>query len=57
MRIGSSAIIPLYHARDLGLLCLGSVSADRFGLTMGTIFLQQLGELVSNRLKNLLRTG
>ena len=55
MRIGSSAIIPLYHTRDLGLLCLGSVSADRFGLTMGTIFLQQLGELVSNRLKNLLR--
>ena len=55
MQIGSSAFIPLYHARDLGLLCLGSVSADRFGLTMGTIFLQQLGELVSNRLKNLLQ--
>lgn len=55
MRIGSSAIIPLYHTSDLGLLCLGSVSADRFGLSMGTIFLQQLGELVSNRLKNLLQ--
>ncbi len=57
MRIGSSALIPLYHARELGLLCLGSVSADRFGLAMGTIFLQQLGELVSNRLKNLLQVG
>ncbi len=55
MRIGSSALIPLYHTKDLGLLCLGSVSADRFGLSMGTIFLQQLGELVSNRLKNLLQ--
>ena len=55
MRIGSSALIPLYHTRNLGLLCLGSVSADRFGLSMGTIFLQQLGELVSNRLKNLLQ--
>lgn len=55
LHIGSSALIPLYHARNLGLLCLGSVSADRFGRTMGTIFLQQLGELVSNRLKNLLR--
>jgi uncharacterized protein YigA (DUF484 family) len=55
--IGSSALIPLYHTGDLGLLCLGSVSADRFGLTMGTIFLQQLGELVSNRLKNLLQAG
>ncbi len=57
MRIGSSAMIPLYHARDLGLLCLGSVSPDRFGLSMGTIFLQQLGELVSNRLKNLLQVA
>jgi len=57
MRIGSSALIPLYHTKDLGLLCLGSVSNDRFGLSMGTIFLQQLGELVSNRLKNLLQVA
>lgn len=55
IRIGSSALIPLYHTRSLGLLCLGSTSADRFGLAMGTIFLQQLGELVSNRLKQLLQ--
>jgi len=57
IRIGSSALIPLYHTHDLGLLCLGSVSADRFSLSMGTIFLQQLGELVSNRLKNLLQAA
>jgi len=57
MRIGSSALIPLYHTHDLGLLCLGSVSPDRFGLSMGTIFLQQLGELVSNRLKHLLQAA
>jgi len=57
IHIGSSAFIPLYHARNLGLLCLGSISADRFGLTMGTIFLQQLGELVSNRLKNMLQVA
>ncbi len=57
IRIGSSALIPLYHTNGLGLLCLGSVSADRFGLSMGTIFLQQLGELVSNRLKNLLQAA
>ena len=55
LRIGSSALIPLYHAGNLGLLCLGSVNAERFGRTMGTIFLQQLGELVSNRLKNLIK--
>ncbi|MEM7562620.1 MAG: DUF484 family protein [Pseudomonadota bacterium] len=55
LRIGSSALIPLYHTDNLGLLCLGSNSADRFNRAMGTIFLQQLGELVSNRLKNLLQ--
>ncbi|MDJ0778625.1 MAG: DUF484 family protein [Gammaproteobacteria bacterium] len=55
IRVGSSALIPLYHTSDLGLLCLGSGSSERFGLAMGTIFLQQLGDLVSNRLKNLLQ--
>ena len=57
IRIGSSALIPLYHTQDLGLLCLGSASATRFGVSMGTIFLQQLGELVSNRLKILLQVA
>ena len=57
IHVGSSALIPLYHTRDMGLLCLGSASADRFGHSMGTIFLQQLGELVSNRLKILLQLG
>jgi uncharacterized protein YigA (DUF484 family) len=57
LRIASSAFIPLYHTRNLGLLCLGSISAERFSSTMGTIFLQHLGELVSNRLKNLLQAG
>jgi uncharacterized protein len=55
IQIGSSALIPLYHTRDLGLLCLGSTNQDRFGFTMGTIFLKQLGELVSNRLQVLLQ--
>lgn len=54
-RIASAAFIPLYHTRNLGLLCLGSVSEERFSESMGTIFLQHLGELVSNRLKNLLQ--
>jgi len=57
IRVASCAFIPLYHTRDLGLLCLGSVSAERFGESMGTIFLQQLGELVSNRLKSLIQPG
>ena len=57
LRIASCAFIPLYHTRNLGLLCLGSISAERFSANMGTIFLQHLGELVSNRLKNLLQMG
>lgn len=52
--VASSAIIPLYHTADIGLLCLGSVSPDRFNNHMGTIFLQHLGELVSTRLQGLL---
>lgn len=54
VKIGSSAIIPLFHTGDLGLLCLGSVSDTRFNKSMGTIFLQQLGELVSIRVQGLL---
>ncbi len=54
LNIKSCAIIPLYHASDLGLLCLGSASKERFTQKMGTIFLQQLGELVSARLQGLL---
>jgi hypothetical protein len=57
IQIASCAFIPLYHTRDLGLLCLGSTSPERFRESMGTIFLQHLGELVSNRLKHLLQAG
>jgi len=52
--IGSSALIPLFHAGNLGLLCLGSTSETRFRKSMGTIFLEQLGELVSIRVQGLL---
>ena len=54
MRIGSSALIPLFHTRPVGLLCLGSTSSNRFTESMGTIFLQHLGELVSTRLQGLI---
>ena len=48
----SCVLIPLYHTRDIGLLALGSKSVDRFNPQMGTMFLDQLGELVSFKLKN-----
>jgi uncharacterized protein YigA (DUF484 family) len=54
LNVESCAIIPLYHASDLGLLCLGSTNKEHFTKKMGTIFLQQLGELVSARLQGLL---
>jgi uncharacterized protein YigA (DUF484 family) len=54
LNVQSCAIIPLYHASDLGVLCLGSANKEHFTKKMGTIFLQQLGELVSARLQGLL---
>lgn len=54
INIGSSALIPLFHTTDIGLLCLGSNSDTRFNRAMGTIFLEQLGELVSIRIQGLL---
>lgn len=50
-QINSCALIPLYHTRDFGLLLLGSKSRDRFNDGMGTVFLQQLGELISSKLQ------
>ncbi len=54
-QLASCALIPLYHAHDMGLLILGSKSKDRFVDGMGTVFLTQLGELISSKLKNYLK--
>lgn len=54
IKVESSALIPLYHTTEIGLLCLGSVGKDRFNRSMGTIFLEQLGELVSSRIQGIL---
>jgi hypothetical protein len=53
-QIASCVLIPLYHTRDFGLLVLGSKSRDRFTNGMGTVFLRQLGELISGKIKNYL---
>lgn len=50
----SCVLIPLYHTKDFGLLVLGSKSRDRFTSNMGTVFLSQLGELISGKIKNYL---
>jgi len=56
IKVESCALVPLYHTSELGLLCLGSSSKERFNQDMGTIFLEQLGELVSIRIQGLLGT-
>jgi hypothetical protein len=52
--IPSCVLIPLYHTQNFGLLVLGSKSNQRFSDGMGTLFLQQLGDLVSSKLKHFL---
>ena len=49
--IGSAALVPLISGIDLGVLAIGGREASRFHPGMGTLFLQQLGELVSAALK------
>lgn len=48
--VKSAVLIPLYEARAIGVLALGSRNPDRFHPGMGTMFLTQLGELVSRAL-------
>jgi len=51
--IGSVAIIPLHHKRDLGLAVLSSKDEHRFCSGVGVMFLNQLGEVLSRRLSSL----
>lgn len=52
--VKSSAIVPLVLATDQGLLAIGSRQNDRFHYSMGNLFLNQMGEIVSARLNSLL---
>lgn len=54
IQVTSCVLIPLYHTDEIGLLVLGSKNHDRFNSDMGTIFLTQLGDLVSSKLKHFL---
>lgn len=46
-QIGSCALVPLRSGRALGLIGLASRDPGHFHAAMGTLFLAQLGELVS----------
>jgi uncharacterized protein YigA (DUF484 family) len=49
--IGSAALVPLRDASVFGLLAIGARDARRFHAGQGTVFLTQLGELVSRALR------
>ncbi|MBX2825127.1 MAG: DUF484 family protein [Gammaproteobacteria bacterium] len=51
--VGSVAIIPLYHKKELGLAVLSSSDEHRFGSGIGVMFLNQLGEVLSRRISGL----
>jgi uncharacterized protein YigA (DUF484 family) len=48
--IKSAVLIPLYEAREIGVLALGSANEARFYPGMGTLFIGQLGDLVARAL-------
>lgn len=43
----SAAVVPLVRGRTLGLLAIGSFEANYFHSSMGTLFLNYLGEVLS----------
>jgi len=51
--VQSCALIPLTGRPLLGLIALGSTDQRRFGLDMGTWYLDRLGELISATLRRL----
>lgn len=55
--IGSAALVPLGQNARFGVLAIGSRDAQRFHPGMGTIFLRQLGDIVSRILRPHISTG
>ena len=45
--LGSGALVPLSAVRGNGILAIGSTNPQRFQASKGTVFLRQLGEVVS----------
>jgi hypothetical protein len=52
--IKSAVLIPLYEAREIGVLALGSANENRFYPGMGTLFINQMGDLVARALSRYL---
>ena len=48
--IGSAAVIPLKHNRQLGMIAVGSKDNEHFSSNMGTLFLDYTAEILSRLL-------
>ena len=44
--VGSAAVVPLVKGGDLGLIAVGSDDPNHYSATMGTLFLNHLGEVL-----------
>lgn len=53
--IQSAVLIPLGHRSGLGMVAIGSKDKDRFHPGMGTVFLKQMGALITSMLKHYLK--
>lgn len=51
LEVRSAALIALGKKAELGILGIGSYERQRFEATMGTVFLDQIGELIAAALK------
>ena len=56
-RAASAALIPLGGSEWHGLLAVGSSNAERFHPSVGTLFLERIGELITQTLQARLRAG
>lgn len=54
--VKSCAVVPVYQARPLGLLAIGSTSAEHFKTSMDTLFISFIGDVLARVLLPLLST-
>jgi uncharacterized protein YigA (DUF484 family) len=52
-RVGSAAVVPLYHGGELGVIAVGSEDPHHYGASTGTDFLEHIGEVICRLLPKL----
>jgi len=51
--VGSAALMPLANGEELGLIAVGSADANRYGSSMGTLFLTHIADVIVRLLPHL----